>query len=74
MNSFTNPTQNAKATGGDSQFHPKQKAPNTSEQRTMLALAIAEGVWVTMDNHYYTFGGVIRKQLDGGSIGTEIAG
>ena len=40
----------------------------------MLALAVGEGVRVTMDNHYYTFGGNVHKQYDGGSIGTEIAG
>ena len=27
-----------------------------------------------MENHFYTFGGVIRKQSKGGPIGSEIRG
>ena len=42
--------------------------------RTMLALAIYNGEEVAMINHYYTFGGRIRKQSKGGAIGTELTG
>ena len=31
-------------------------------------------VKVVMNNHFYTFGGNIYRQSDGGDIGTEIAG
>ena len=40
----------------------------------MIALAVSESVKVTMSNHYYTFGGNIHRQKEGGSIGTCIIG
>ena len=40
----------------------------------MLALAMATGVEVAMSNHFYTFGGKIRKQSSGGAIGAELTG
>ena len=40
----------------------------------MIALAIASGVRTVMNNHNYTFVGVIRKQSEGGAIGAEMTG
>ena len=67
LNSFTNPSKQARETNCDSLVHPKQV-------RIMLSLAVSEGVRVVIKNHYYTFGCHIHKQGDGGGIGTEIAG
>ena len=40
----------------------------------MIALAVSNTINECMGNHYYTFGGGIFKQSDGGAIGTDIAG
>ena len=66
LNSYTNPSKEARAVNCDSLFNPPAKDPSDREVRKMLALAVGESVRVTMDNHYYTFGGNIHKQNDGG--------
>ena len=40
----------------------------------MLALALAKTVETCMTNHYYSFGGLIQKQSDGGAIGSDLTG
>ena len=74
LNSFTNPTKRSRATNGDNQFTDAPAEPNDKQIRSMLALALAKGVEVAMTNHYYTFGGQIRKQITGGAIGAELTG
>ena len=55
-------------------FHPRQKDPTSKQSRNILAVAVAECVRVCMDRHYYTFGGNICKQKEGGSIGSALTG
>ena len=40
----------------------------------MIALAVANTVTTTMQNHYYTFGGFIHRQKDGSAIGSDLSG
>ena len=42
--------------------------------RSMLAEAITIAVRFVMKNHFYTFGGVIRRQAKGGPIGLSLTG
>ena len=48
--------------------------PDDKQVRAMLALAIANSVEVAIINHYYRFGGQIRKQKTGGTNGAELTG
>ena len=72
LNSYTNPSKRAKETNCDSLFNPPLTEPTSQQIRTMISLVVSEGVKVVMSNHYYTFGGHIYRQRDGGGIGTEI--
>ena len=74
LNSYTNPSKRSRAVNGDNQFIEPEEPPNSKQVRSMIALAIASGVKTVMNNHYYTFGGVIRKQSEGGAIGAEMTG
>ena len=59
---------------GDNQFSTPSENPNEKQIRAMLALGLSQCVKTVMENHYYTFGGVIRRQAKGGAIGAEITG
>ena len=74
LNSYTNPSKKAKQNNCNDLFHERQEVPTSKQARTILAVAVSECARVCMDRHYYTFGGCIRKQNEGGSIGTEFTG
>ena len=40
----------------------------------MSALAVATTIQVTMNNHFYTFGGSIHRQVEGSAIGSDLSG
>ena len=40
----------------------------------MIGLLAASSVETVMGNHYYTIGGTIRKQEEGGAIGSDMTG
>ena len=50
------------------------RSPGSRQKRKMLAIAIAEGVKVCLENHVYTLGDVIFLQSAGGPIGLELTG
>ena len=60
--------------GGNNQFYQAMREPTFHERKKMIALAVSSTINECMGNHYYTFGGGIYKQSDGGTIGTDIAG
>ena len=70
--SFTNPRDNARATGGDFQFGEVVREPSAREIKKLVGLMAASSVEICMSNHFYTIGGVIRKQKEGGSIGSDL--
>jgi hypothetical protein len=74
FHSFANPKDNAKRTGGDNQFRPVVDKPTTTQDRHLLGLAANTTIHQCMDSHYYRIGEEIRKQGDGGSIGTALSG
>ena len=74
LNSYTKPSNKSKQENCDNLFFPKQKEPTVKQERNILAVAVSECVRICLDRHYYMFGGNIRKQSEGGSIGTEITG
>ena len=74
LNSFTNLTKNSHVMNRDNQFSPPTKHPANKQIQSMLALGVAQCVKTVMENHFYTFRGVIRKQAKGGAIGAEITG
>ena len=65
LNSWVNPKDRARITDGDNQFVPSVRQPTVKDIRTMIAIAIATSVVTCMSNHYYSFGGDLRKQSDG---------
>ena len=40
----------------------------------MLALALANTVNLCMSNHFYSFGGKLQRQTEGGAIGSSLTG
>ena len=74
LNSFVNPTGRAKATNGETQFLPVLRQPDKGEIKKLIGLAISVASSVCMDNHYYTIDGLIRRQKEGGAIGSELTG
>ena len=49
-------------------------SPDRDVVKCMLAEAITVAVKFVMNNHFYTFGGVIRRQSRGGPIGLSLTG
>ena len=74
INSMANPKDRAKETDGASQFKPAARRPNTKEVKKIIAYAVGAGIQVCMDNHFYTINGELRRQLEGGAIGSELTG
>ena len=46
----------------------------TAAATQWCSLLVAAGVEVVMYHHYYTIGGQIRRQTDGGAIGSDMTG
>ena len=74
LNSWINPSGRAKETDGDSRFDPSVREPTAREVRIMIAIAVATSVVTSMSNHYYSVGGKLLRQTDGGSIGSDLTG
>ena len=76
LNSFTNPASNstAKATNGDSQFSPINKEPSRKQLKILLGIAVSVGSETCMGNHVYTINGEVRRQMNGGAIGSVLTG
>ena len=50
------------------------RTPGTRQKKKMLALVVAEGVRICLENHVYCIGDRIYKQQEGGPIGLELTG
>ena len=50
------------------------RAPNPDKKSRMISKAVLIGIKTTMFNHHYLVGEEIRRQLDGGPIGSELTG
>ena len=50
------------------------RVPGKKQKKKMLAIAVAKGVRVCMENHVYCVGDKIFLQLGGGPIGLELTG
>ena len=68
------PGDTAKATNGDSKFVWQVRQPNEVKTKRMFGILTAKGVEVVMSNYYYTVGGTIRRQEEGGVIGVRYDG
>ena len=51
-----------------------QRKPNRAEVRRMIGLALEEAIKTAMQNHVYTFNGIVRRQREGGTIGNKLTG
>ena len=74
LQSWIQPRGTAKTTNSNSQFLPKERNPRDRDYRVMIALAVAHTVKECMLKHFYTFGGHIQRQVDGGAIGSDLTG
>ena len=74
FNSFINPRKNSKISNGENQFDAPVRLPTVEETKRLIGLLTANATTLCMENHYYTIGGSIRKQADGGSIGSDLTG
>ena len=76
INSFVNPSSKsrAKATDGESQFEPPKRNLTKKERDKLIGLVISVGSNVCMENHFYSIDGKVRKQLEGGAIGSVLTG
>ena len=73
-NSFINPRKNSKISNGENQFEAPLRLPTVEETKRLIGLLTANATTLCMENHYYTIGGNIRRQADGGSIGSDLTG
>ena len=74
LKSFTDPRDRGKATDNDSQFTGVTRFPMEKEVKSVIGLLVVEGVDIVMSNHYYTIGDIIRRQEEGGAIGSDMTG
>ena len=74
LKSFVSPRNRAKASNSDSQFSEAERESNECETKKLIRLMAASGVEIYMGNHYYTIGIEIRKQSEGGAIGSDLTG
>ena len=52
-----------------------QRKPSRAEVRQMIGLALEEeAIKTAMQNHVYTFNGIVRRQREGGAIGNKLTG
>ena len=51
-----------------------QRKPNRAEVRRVIGLALEEVIKTAMQNHVYTFNGIVRRQREGGAIGNKLTG
>ena len=72
--SYSAPRDNAKTTDGDSQFTGETRRPSQKETRRLIGLMAATTVELCMRSHFYTIGGNIRVQSEGGAIGSDLTG
>ena len=72
--SFITPRGTARDTGGNSQFTAPRRVPTVNEVRKLIGLLCADATYTCMNNHFYTIGGEVRVQSDGGSIGSDLTG
>ena len=59
-------------TNRDKKFIPSVRVSSVRDVRVMIAVTRAISVMTCIDNHYYSFGGYLRKQTDVGSIGLDL--
>ena len=56
----------------EKQFVPLDPLPNVSQLNTLVTLVLGESVRSCMSHHYYSIGGQIKRQTDGGAIGVDL--
>ena len=74
LNSYIKPRGRAKETNEDSQFKKVTRNPTAKEIKILVSLLIAKATETTMENHFYSIGGDIRIQTDGGAVGSDTTG
>ena len=74
LNSFVSQRGTKRKIHGESQFFPAKRLPNSKEMKRLMGLLMSYTVKTCMSNHFYTIEGDIRKQSEGGSIGSDLTG
>jgi hypothetical protein len=74
LRSYANPQGKAKQANGDNQFSHVRTKPTTDQVKSALGLAASKTIQLCMNSHFYRIGEEIRRQRDGGSIGSAMAG
>ena len=69
VRSWSVPKRRAQETNGDLQFIEPLRNPTAKEVRILISLIIANET--TMENHFYSIGGDIQLQTEGGAIGSD---
>ena len=72
LNSFLNPSKQARENGGVNQFCPPARRITKDEIKMVLGETLACTVASTMGSHCYKIGGTIRNQGSGGIIGSGL--
>ena len=72
--SFVNHTKKSKQTNGDSQFFRVVRHPIEKEIVRLIGIIAANATTTCMSNHFFTIGGEICIQEDGGSISSDLTG
>ena len=65
LNSYTHHPSN-------NQFQTTKQAPTPDQLNIIISLAISRSVNEAMLHHYYSIGGCIKRQADGGAIGVDL--
>ena len=55
-----------------SPWHPPAREPTKKEKMKMLRCLLAHATRLVMQNHFYSFDNVVRKQSKGGAIGNKL--
>ena len=56
----------------DSPWIPPAREPTRGERQKMLGCLLRHAIRLVMQNHFYTFDNVVRKQSEGGAIGNKL--
>jgi hypothetical protein len=74
LHSYADPKGKAKQTNGDNQFDHQRNVASPHQTKHILGLATSAAIQQCMDSHFYRIGEEVRKQTDGGSIGSSLTG
>ena len=74
LKSFVEPGKTARLSNGDNQFYETIRDPTNAEVKKLIGIMLSNTIDMVMSNHFYTIGGNIRQQEEGGSIGSDATG